>query len=54
MVVPASDVLSTWAAAQPDAMAVVEDDTTLTFAELNAHSNRMASVLVDLGVEPFR
>ena len=52
MVVPASDVLSTWAAAQPDAMAVVEGDVALTFAELNASANRMAAVLLDLGVEP--
>ena len=52
MVVPATDVLSTWAAAQPDAMAVVEDDVSLTFSELNASANRMAAVLLDLGVQP--
>ena len=52
MVVPATDVLSAWASTQPDAMAVVEGDTQLTFAELNASSNRMAAVLVDLGVQP--
>ena len=52
MAIPATDVLTTWAGAQPDAMAVVEGDTELTFAELNKLSNRMASVLVDLGVSP--
>ena len=49
---PATDVLSTWAAAQPDAMAVVEGDAQLSFAELNALANRMAAVLLDLGVGP--
>lgn len=50
MATPASDVLTTWAKAQPDAMAVVEGDHQLSFAELDELSNRMAVVLADLGV----
>jgi fatty-acyl-CoA synthase/long-chain acyl-CoA synthetase len=49
---PANDVLTTWAAAQPDAVAVVEGDDRWSFAELNAQANRIAAVLVDLGLQP--
>jgi fatty-acyl-CoA synthase/long-chain acyl-CoA synthetase len=38
------------AQAQPDALAVVEDDRTLTWREYDAMSNRWARVLLDAGV----
>ncbi|MDQ3385041.1 MAG: AMP-binding protein [Actinomycetota bacterium] len=52
MAAPANDVLTTWAQARPDAMAVVEGDEQRTFAELNAEANRIAAVLVGLGLRP--
>ncbi|MFF0740410.1 amino acid adenylation domain-containing protein [Streptomyces sp. NPDC004111] len=40
------------AARTPDATAVVSGDTRLTYAELNARSNRLARLLVSKGVGP--
>jgi amino acid adenylation domain-containing protein len=39
------------AAARPDAIAVVDRDRRLTYAELDAWSNRVANLLLDLGVQ---
>jgi amino acid adenylation domain-containing protein len=39
------------AAARPDGVAVVDGDDRLTYAELDAWSNRVAHLLADLGVE---
>ena len=35
---------------QPDAVAVIQDDTTLTYRQLDARVNRMANLLATLGV----
>ncbi|HEU4886738.1 MAG TPA: amino acid adenylation domain-containing protein, partial [Thermoanaerobaculia bacterium] len=40
------------AAAQPDALAVVFEEQSLTYAELNARSNQLAHELIALGVRP--
>src|SRR5437588_708015 len=40
------------AAVQPDAVAVVFDDRSLTYAELNRRANRLAHRLIALGVQP--
>ncbi|WP_223621882.1 non-ribosomal peptide synthetase [Lysobacter sp. ESA13C] len=40
------------AAHMPDAIAVVQDDATLTYGELNAQANRLAHYLRSLGVKP--
>ena len=40
------------AAVQPDAVAVVFDDRSLTYAELNRRANRVAHRLIALGVQP--
>ncbi|HET8797068.1 MAG TPA: condensation domain-containing protein, partial [Thermoanaerobaculia bacterium] len=40
------------AAAQPDAIAVVHDDRSLTYGELNDLANRIAHRLLTLGVQP--
>ncbi|MGV7960807.1 amino acid adenylation domain-containing protein [Photorhabdus tasmaniensis] len=36
----------------PDATALMHEDQTLSYAELNAHANRLAHQLIILGVEP--
>jgi natural product biosynthesis luciferase-like monooxygenase protein len=36
----------------PDAVALVCDDQSLTYAALNARANRVAHVLIDMGVQP--
>src|SRR6476661_7636447 len=51
------DFLTLYAQIQPDKAAVIDDRpdgtvTALTFAELNAQANRLANVLLDLGVRP--
>ena len=51
------DFLTTYAEVQPDKLAVVDDrpDGTIvrwTFAELEEQANRLANVLVGLGVGP--
>ncbi|MEU6672517.1 amino acid adenylation domain-containing protein, partial [Streptomyces sp. NPDC046727] len=38
----------------PDAAAVIQDDTTLSYAELNARANRLARLLVERGAGPER
>jgi acyl-CoA synthetase (AMP-forming)/AMP-acid ligase II len=53
------DILSLYAAVQPDKPAVIDDRgpsdvRTLTHAELNAAVNRLANVLVDVGARPGR
>ncbi len=40
------------AAAQPNAVAAIFEDRSLTYAELNARANRLAHELIDLGVRP--
>jgi acyl-CoA synthetase (AMP-forming)/AMP-acid ligase II len=52
-----ADFLTGYAAAQPDKLAVIDDRpdgtvNTMTFAELNARANRLANVLLDLGMRP--
>ncbi|WP_187626250.1 amino acid adenylation domain-containing protein, partial [Pseudomonas congelans] len=39
-------------AAQPDALAAVQDDQQLTYRELNSRANALARHLTDLGVQP--
>src|ERR1700712_3191649 len=51
------DFLSAYAASQPDKPAVIDDRpdgtvTTLTFAELNDRTNRLANLLLALGAKP--
>ncbi len=51
------DFLTFYAQSQPDKLAVVDDRpdgtmTSLTFAELEARSNRLANVFIALGVGP--
>src|SRR5829696_2827098 len=47
---PATDFLSGYAAAHPGKLGVAEGDRVLDYAALNREANRMARVLVDLGV----
>lgn len=52
-----ADILTTYAGAQPGKMAVVDDrpDGSLvqwTYAEFEAHANRMAHALLALGAAP--
>ena len=52
-----ADILTLHATAQPDKLAVVDDRPTgevfqLTYAELEARANRLANVLLGLGVRP--
>ncbi|HEX4980063.1 MAG TPA: AMP-binding protein [Ilumatobacteraceae bacterium] len=51
------DILTAYAAAQPDKIGVIDDQpghdvVSLTYAELEAGSNRLANVLLGLGVMP--
>jgi len=50
LALPVTDFLSGYAAAHPQKLGVVEGDRVLDYAELNRQANRMAAVLVDLGV----
>jgi len=40
------------AAAQPEAIAIIHEDASLTYAELNARANQLAHELIALGVRP--
>jgi long-chain acyl-CoA synthetase len=51
------DILTMYSQLQPDKLAVVDDRpdgfvTSLTYAEFNAMTNRLANVLIDLGAQP--
>ncbi|MFV3415782.1 non-ribosomal peptide synthase/polyketide synthase [Pseudomonas nitroreducens] len=51
---PQQDVLALFAAqvaAQPDAIAVQDDDVRYSYAELDARTHRLANALIDSGVE---
>ncbi len=37
---------------QPDAVAVIQDETTLTYRQLDERVNRMANLLATLGLRP--
>uniref|UniRef100_UPI003F696F97 amino acid adenylation domain-containing protein n=1 Tax=Pseudomonas sp. N8 TaxID=3449428 RepID=UPI003F696F97 len=41
-----------WAMAQPDAMAVVHEEQTLTYGQLNARANQLAHSLLAVGIRP--
>ncbi|MFZ2173476.1 MAG: amino acid adenylation domain-containing protein, partial [Rhodococcus sp. (in: high G+C Gram-positive bacteria)] len=47
-----ADILADAAAQSPDHLAVVAGDTSLTYAELDDRSNRLARVLIERGVGP--
>ncbi|MFI9644796.1 amino acid adenylation domain-containing protein [Streptomyces sp. NPDC052040] len=49
---PATEVFEEHAARTPHAVAVVDGDEELTYAELNARANRLARLLVDRGIGP--
>src|SRR4051812_24778273 len=54
---PMPDILSSYAAATPDKLAVIDDRPgetvrSWTFAELEDRANRLANVLLDHGVTP--
>ncbi|MCL2536142.1 MAG: amino acid adenylation domain-containing protein, partial [Nocardiaceae bacterium] len=46
-----TEILTAGAASAPEAMAVRGDDAALTYAELDARSNRLARLLLDRGVD---
>ncbi|MFF9121668.1 amino acid adenylation domain-containing protein, partial [Streptomyces massasporeus] len=46
------ELITAQAARTPDAVAVAADGTQLTYAELDAHTDRLARLLVDRGVRP--
>jgi non-ribosomal peptide synthetase component F len=46
------ELFERWAAEQPDAVAVVGEDYSLTYGELNRRANRLAARLRSLGVGP--
>ncbi len=50
MALPVTDFLSAYAVAHPEKLGVVEGDRVLNYDELNRESNRVAAVLIDLGV----
>ncbi|MQA26066.1 MAG: amino acid adenylation domain-containing protein, partial [Micromonosporaceae bacterium] len=50
----ASRLFERQAAATPDAAAVVSQDTTLTYRQLNARANRLARLLAERGAGPER
>ncbi|WP_430624661.1 AMP-binding protein, partial [Pseudomonas syringae] len=41
-----------WVVAQPNAVALGYEDSTLTYAELNTRANQVAHYLLGLGVQP--
>ncbi|MFJ4978448.1 amino acid adenylation domain-containing protein [Streptomyces coeruleorubidus] len=49
---PATDVFEEHAARTPHAVAVVDGDEEVTYAELNARANRLARLLIDRGAGP--
>src|SRR5215469_3929522 len=50
--VPLHEILRAQARRQPGRVAIVQDGKTLTFADLEAESNRLANGLARLGLEP--
>ncbi|MFB6894699.1 condensation domain-containing protein, partial [Kitasatospora sp. NPDC056327] len=46
------DLFETQAARTPDALALLFEDESVTYAELNARANRLAHLLIDHGVGP--
>ena len=44
--------MKTWAAKQPEATAVADSHTTLTYQELNGRANQLARLLIQQGVQP--
>ena len=50
--IPLSRILAHWAAQQPDRVAVSHEGREVTFAQLEANSNRLARAYAKLGVEP--
>ncbi|HEY6599350.1 MAG TPA: AMP-binding protein [Pseudomonadales bacterium] len=50
--IPLSRILASWAQQQPDRVAVTHEGRDVTFAQLDASSNRLARAYEQLGVEP--
>ncbi|WP_214516973.1 non-ribosomal peptide synthetase [Streptomyces violaceusniger] len=46
------ELFGTWAARTPEAVALVRGDERMTYAQLDAESNRLARYLIDHGVRP--